>query len=459
MYEKDTIVSPITSVAGGSVSLIRISGTDAIKTTNTFFPSINLEEEEGGSFFFGKLFSGSKEIIDEVIVYLFKAPKSYTGENVIEIGCHSNVFIVEEILQLFLKNECRIANPGEFTQRAFLNGKMDLTQAEAVADIISSKSKIGVKNSLHILEGRLSSKISKLKQNIIDIASLLELGLDFSEEEIEIVSNSQFISTLKTFLSETEMLLGSFSNSRQFQKGVEVLIAGKPNVGKSSIMNALLEKDRVIVSHIPGTTRDLIHEDIIIDNTLVRLIDAAGIRFTEDQIEASGVDRAKKLLKTADIILVVFDLSTEIEKDDIEILNTLIKEKNRRLIFIGNKTDKKALLQTEEYLKSFSVETVFVSAKEDDKIDELREVISRHIKKDENLNPEDILLTNKRHYDILLKVKNQVRATMDSFLKEPGHEFIALDLREVINTLSEITGEITTDDILNNIFSNFCIGK
>lgn len=459
MYEKDTIVSPITSVAGGSVSLIRISGTDAIKTTNTFFPSINLEEEEGGSFFFGKLFSGSKEIIDEVIVYLFKAPKSYTGENVIEIGCHSNVFIVEEILQLFLKNECRIANPGEFTQRAFLNGKMDLTQAEAVADIISSKSKIGVKNSLHILEGRLSSKISKLKQNIIDIASLLELGLDFSEEEIEIVSNSQFISTLKTFLSETEMLLGSFSNSRQFQKGVEVLIAGKPNVGKSSIMNALLEKDRVIVSHIPGTTRDLIHEDIIIDNTLVRLIDAAGIRFTEDQIEASGVDRAKKLLKTADIILVVFDLSTEIEKDDIEILNTLIKEKNRRLIFIGNKTDKKALLQTEEYLKSFSIETVFVSAKEDDKIDELREVISRHIKKDENLNPEDILLTNKRHYDILLKVKNQVRATMDSFLKEPGHEFIALDLREVINTLSEITGEITTDDILNNIFSNFCIGK
>ena len=296
MYEKDTIISPISSVSGGSVSLIRLSGTDSIRITNKFFPKSNLETYEGGRFLHGTIVSESSETIDSVIIYLFKAPKSYTGENTIEIGCHSNVFIIEDILQLFLRNECRLAKPGEFTQRAFLNGKMDLAQAEAVADIISSKTKRGVKNSLSVLEGKLSDKILQLKKKIIDIASLLELGLDFSEEGIELVSNDHFSSTLKTLILEIEALLETFSNSRQFQKGVEVLIAGKPNVGKSSLMNALLEKDRVIVSHIPGTTRDLIHEDIVVEETLVRLIDTAGIRFTEDHVEAAGVDKAKKLL-------------------------------------------------------------------------------------------------------------------------------------------------------------------
>ncbi len=459
MYDKDTIISPITSISVGSVCLLRISGHDALNITNQFFPSIRIEDKEEKTFLVTKLLTESNEIIDEVIVYVFKAPHSYTGENVIEIGCHSNLFIVEDILQLFLKKGCRIAKPGEFTQRAFLNGKMDLTQAEAVADLISSKSKTGVKNSLHNIEGRLSSRILKFKESIIDITSLIELGLDFSEEDIETVSQDQFTSSLKTLHSDIKSLLKSFSNSRQFQKGIEVLITGKTNVGKSSIMNALLEKDRVIVSHIPGTTRDHIHEDIIIDNTLVRLIDSAGIRFTDDQVEAAGVERAKKIIKTADIVLAVFDLSENIENEDIEIVNHLTIEESKKLILVGNKSDKKGNPKTINYLESVSTNKVYVSAINDENIDKLKDEISLYIKKEESLDKEDILLTNKRHFDILDRVKIQIEKTIKSFLKEPGHEFIAMDLREILNTFSEITGEITSEDILNNIFSNFCIGK
>ncbi|KAA3609834.1 MAG: tRNA uridine-5-carboxymethylaminomethyl(34) synthesis GTPase MnmE [Calditrichaeota bacterium] len=459
MYEKDTIIAPISSVSGGSVSLIRISGIDAINISDVFFPTLDITEKKGGTFYFTKFISNRSDIVDEVMVYVFKGPKSYTGEDVIEISCHGNVFIVEEILQNYLSAGCRIAKPGEFSQRAFLNGKMDLTQAEAVADIIASKSKSAVKNSLQALEGKLSEKVSSLKQYLIDIGSLLELGLDFSEEDIEIVSNEQLKTTLIKTLSEITILLNSFSNSRQFQKGIEVLIAGKPNVGKSSLMNALLEKDRVIVSHIPGTTRDHIHEDIIIDDTLIRLIDTAGIRFTKDQIEAEGVNKTKRFLNTADIILAIFDISKEIENDDEEIINHITKEMKDRAIFVGNKNDKKTNEETVETLKKYSDIMVSVSAKNDNNIDELRKIIASHITKENNHDPEHIVISNERHFNILNTVKNQISTTIDSFDNEPGHEFIAMDIRAAINTLSEITGEITTDDILNNIFSNFCIGK
>ncbi len=459
MYEKDTIISPISSVSGASVSLIRLSGISAIQTVNRFFSSVNLEKAEGGKFYFGKLIAENNQVIDEVIVYIFRAPKSYTGENIVEISCHSNVFIIEEILQLFIQNGCRTAKPGEFTQRAFLNGKMDLTQAEAVADIISSKSKAGVKNSLLFLEGGLSKKIKELKKDIIDLASLLELGLDFSEENLEIVSNDEVINKLNILLDEINTLIKSFSNSRDFQKGIEVLLVGEPNVGKSSLMNALLEKDRVIVSHIPGTTRDIIHEDIILEDTLVRFIDTAGIRITDDHIEASGVDRVKKLIDKVDIVLALFDLAEGISIENKELLNRLIKDKGEDVIIIGNKIDKKIKKETIDFINSFSNNKILVSAKLSENINQLRSAISFHIKREIQNEPDELILTNKRHHNILLEIKEKIITTRDSFSHNPGHEFIAADLREIINKLSEITGEITTDDILNNIFSSFCIGK
>jgi tRNA modification GTPase len=459
MYEKDTIISPISSVSGASVSLIRISGTSAIQTVNRFFPSVNLENVEGGRFYFGKLIAENNQIIDEVIVYVFRAPKSYTGEDIVEISCHSNVFIIEEVLQLFIQNGCRTAKPGEFTQRAFLNGKMDLTQAEAVADIISSKSKAGVKNSLLFLEGDLSLKIKELKKNIVDIASLLELGLDFSEENLEIVSNEDVRKKLSSLLKEIKTLINSFSNTRNFQKGIEVLLVGEPNVGKSSLMNALLEKDRVIVSHIPGTTRDIIHEDIILEDTLVRFIDTAGIRITDDHIEASGVDRVKNLIDKVDIVLALFDLAEGISKENKKLLYRLIKDRGDDVIIIGNKIDKEMKNETVDFINSFANNKILVSAKLSKNIDQLRNAISFHIRREIKKGSDELILTNKRHYNILLQIEEKIINTQNSLSHDPGHEFIAMDLREIINKLSEITGEITTDDILNNIFSSFCIGK
>lgn len=459
MYTKDTIISTITPVTGGSISLLRISGEDAIEITNKYFISYDLLKSTGGQFYFGQFTDQEKNIIDEVIVYVFTKPKSYTGENVIEISCHSNVFIVEEIINLFLQSGCRIAEPGEFSKRAFLNGKMDLVQAEAVADIIASKSRASVKNALNLLEGRLSKKILQLKKNLIDIGSLLELELDFTEEDLEIISKDKYLATIQSAIEIVEKLLKTYNRGREFQKGIEILIAGKPNVGKSSLMNALLERDRVIVSHIPGTTRDLIHEDIILEDVLVRLIDTAGIRFTIDQIEAEGVTRARKLLQTANIILILIDTSQAVDDDDLEIINSLIEKKRDEIIIIGNKTDKKVNEETQKYIKSLELQTVYISAKEEKNIDLLKQTLLNRIKVREREFSEDVILSNKRQFDILQRVKKILEKNSESFKNDEGFEFIAVDLRLAIDTLSEITGEISTDDILNNIFSNFCIGK
>lgn len=459
MHSEDTIISTITPVTGGSICLLRISGKDAIAVTNKYFIPTDLSESEGGRFYFGKLIDEQNTIIDEVIVYVFKMPRSYTGENVIEISCHSNVFIIEEIINLFLKNKCRIAEPGEFTKRAFLNNKIDLVQAEAVADLIASKSKTSVKNALNLLEGNLSKQINSLKKNLIDVGSLLELELDFSEEDIEIISSEEYIKIIESSISIVNKLLDTYDSGRELQKGIEILIAGKPNVGKSSLMNALLQKDRVIVSHIAGTTRDLVHEDIVLDDTMVRLIDTAGIRFTKNEIEAEGVSRAKKFLETAHLILVLLDLSSKIDNDDIEIINNLVEKKKESIILVGNKSDKKINKETTEYINALQLNTIFISAKQEKNITELKKLILNRIKMNEKSLSEDIILTNKRQYNVLSRLQDVLEENLKSFKSNQGFEFIAVDLRLAIDTLSEITGEISTDDILNNIFSNFCIGK
>jgi tRNA modification GTPase len=458
MYSKDTIVSTITPTVGGSVCLIRLSGENAISVADKFF-SKDIHNEKGGTFHFGRIFNSNNEIIDEVILYLFRKPKSYTGEDVVEISCHNNIFIVDEVIDLFIKDGCRLAEPGEYSKRAFLNGKMDLAQAEAVADIIASKSRQSLKNSIHILEGKLSARIDELKKNLIDIASLLELEIDFSEEDIDLVSEEKYLQVVDECLEQIGRLIASFSIGRRFQKGIEVLITGKPNVGKSSLMNALLGKNRVIVSHIPGTTRDLIHEDVIFEDVLVRLIDTAGLRLADDEIEKEGVERARQLIDSAEIVLVLIDVSEKIEAEDKQIIDDFLLNQKAKTLLIANKIDKPANTDTENYIKTLSFPRVQISAKNELKIDELKNVIYKRIKEQNRTETEEIIISNKRQFEILKRVKGLLDENKASFLEKTGFEFIAADLRITIDALSEITGEITTDDILNNIFSNFCIGK
>ena len=458
MYSKETIVSTITPSLGGSVCLIRVSGELAINYAGEFF-SRPVSDAQGGTFHFGKILNKKKEVVDEVVLYLFRKPRSYTGEDVVEISCHNNIFIVEEIIDLFIQAGCRLAEPGEYSKRAFLNGKMDLTQAEAVADIIASRSRESLKNSIQMLEGKLSQKIEHLKQNLIDIASLLELEIDFSEEDLDVISDEKYLQTIDNSLDLIDKLLASFSKGRQFQKGIEVLITGKPNVGKSSLMNTLLGKNRVIVSHIPGTTRDLIHEDVVFEDVLVRLIDTAGLRLADDEIEKEGVERAKELIDSAEIILLLIDISEAIEKEDIQIIEEFLIDQKKKTVLVINKIDKKANSSSKEYINKLAFEKIEISAREDTNIDTLKNVIYKRIKHQNHTESEEIIISNKRQFEILKRVKGLLAENRKSFIEKTGFEFIAADLRITIDALSEITGEITTDDILNNIFSSFCIGK
>lgn len=459
MFSKDTIISTITSSMGGSVCLFRISGEKSINIAQQFFIPQDLKKEKGGTFHFGKIINKDKEIIDEVIIYLFRKPRSYTGEDVVEISCHNNVLIIDEIFDLFIKSGCRLAQPGEFTKRAFFNGKMDLTQAEAVADIISSKTKQSLKNSINILGGILSIKINELKQSLIDIASLLELEIDFSEEDLDIIPEKKYLTVVDYSIKKVEELIRSFSKGRQFQKGIEVIITGKPNVGKSSLMNSLLGKDRVIVSHIPGTTRDMIHEDIVFEDILVRLIDTAGIRLTFDEIEKEGVKRARKLVESSELILVLIDISEKVDNEDIHIIDELTFNYKNKLLLVANKIDKDKNPAAETYIKNSGLETIYISAREEINIEDLKTKIYNRITSQAELATEEIIISNKRQYEILKKIKMLLQKNRKAFKKNVGHEFIAADLRLTIESLAELTGEITTDDILNNIFSNFCIGK
>ena len=461
MREKDidTIIAPISATIGGSVSLIRVSGTDSISATTKFFKSIKLNTQPGNKFFHGHFFDLEHNSIDDVIILLYKKPNSYTGEDVIEISCHGNPFIVEQIISQYLKMGCRMAEPGEFTKRAFLNGKMDLLQAEAVADIIAAKSLTSIKNSLMQIQGRASYLVRALKEQLINVASLITVDLDFSEEDLNIITHDQLANRIKQSLQTVNKLLNSYNFGRRVNKGVEVIICGKPNVGKSSLMNSLIKQDRVIVSHIPGTTRDTIHEDVVIDNTLIRFVDTAGIRISNNKIEIEGINRSEATFRTADIILLVVDISNSLEQEDLKLMHRLLKSSKEKLIITGNKNDKQINLKTEEEIKRSDVPVVLVSAKTNKGVNKLEREIVKQLKINNDYLSEEIIITNQRQYDLLKKTKNALANSLKGTKKKLGFEFIAIDMQNAIEWLSEITGEITTDDILNNVFSKFCIGK
>ncbi|MEJ2542582.1 MAG: tRNA uridine-5-carboxymethylaminomethyl(34) synthesis GTPase MnmE [Calditrichaceae bacterium] len=454
----DTIIAPITATVGGSVSLIRISGNQAISYTNQLFIGSDLSQQRGNKFFHGQLQKGN-EIIDDVIILLYRSPNSYTSEDVVEISCHGNPFIVEKIIQLFIESGCRMADPGEFTKRAFFNGKIDLLQAEAVADLIAAKSLKSAHNSLVHIEGKISELIKSLKDTLIDTASLVTLDLDFSEDDLSIIDHSKIEETINHAQKIIDNLIKSYEYGRILNKGAEVIICGKPNVGKSSLMNALIKRDRVIVSSTPGTTRDTIHEDVIMDNISIRFIDTAGIRITNDEVEAKGVNRSEAAFDKADIILLIVDISEPLTQDDYNLIDKLKESYLKNLIIIGNKNDKKADKKSENELKKFGPTPIKISAKTGEQINLLEQEIITKLKMNSDILTEDIIITNQRQFDILNKTNNALSKAFDATKEKIGFEYIAVDIKNAIDLLSEITGEITSDDILNNIFSKFCIGK
>ena len=459
LNDKDTIIAPLTPSVGGSISVIRISGKLSIPLTAKFFSDKELFNSSGGKFYYGSFSENKKNLIDEVLILVFKSPNSFTGEDVIEINSHANPFIVDKIIQTYLKSGCRLAEAGEFSKRAFLNDKIDLIQAEAIADLISSRSELGVQNSLFQLKGRLSDKLNSIKKRIIDITSYLELDLDFTEEDIEIVSSSEVINIITTTEQEISALINSFKHSKLISKGLDVLITGKPNVGKSSLMNAFLGTSRAIVSDQPGTTRDIIHEQMLIENILVRFTDSAGIHLTSNSIEAEGIERAREFYNQADILLLTLDVSEEFTPEDINLIKALSGFYKEKTIFLANKCDKPINSQNKNTIKNLAEKTLYVSAKTEEGLETVRKEIIAKAFQQQSPAKDELLITNQRQHDGLVRTKEALFNARKTLESDAGNEFAALDMRAAIDAITEITGEITTDEILNNLFSHFCTGK
>lgn len=450
----DTIVALATPNGVGAIGVIRLSGPKAIAIVNQLFPSKDLSKQSSHTIHVGFLKDGDK-VLDEVVVSLFKNPKSYTGEDVIEISCHGSPFIQEQVINTIVKYGARLAKPGEFTQRAFLKGKLDLTQAEAVADLIASNTEASQKTALHNIRGGFSTVLKELRDQLISFSALIELELDFSQEDVEFADRTKFYELIHRSQKVTTDLLQSFQLGNVIKNGVSVAIVGKPNAGKSTLLNTLLNENRAIVSEIAGTTRDTIEEVININGILFRLIDTAGIRKSTDAIEVIGVEKSMAKMQQADLVLYLFDVNTE-SKTDLETALLQVQEQNKSYLLIGNKVD---VLGEEAAQQKYSGDGVFfIAAKSNKHIDVLKERLVDKVVQG-TIQTESTIVTNARHYTALQEVEkslNDIKAGLDNQL--PG-DLLALDIRRCLHFLGEITGEITNEDRLDYIFSKFCIGK
>ncbi len=449
----DTIIALATAQGISAIAVIRLSGKGAIALTQKVFHGKNLLEQASHTLHFGLIKDGEKTI-DEVLVSLFKEPNSFTKENAIEISCHGSPVIVKEIIKVFLKNGARLAEPGEFTKRAFLNGRFDLAQAEAVADLINAETDNARQAALNQMRGGFSNEIKHLREELIHFASLIELELDFGEEDVEFAKREDLKGLIKKIQSYLVSLIQSFDQGNVIKNGIPTVIAGRPNAGKSTLLNTLLNEERAIVSEIAGTTRDVIEDEMILGGIAFRFIDTAGLRETRDVIEAMGVERTREQMRKASLILYLFDLSNTSEQE-IESEVEGLKELGIPYFKVGNKMDKAdpALISRLE-----KDNFIFISASNKTNIPLLKEsVLSRFQVK--NVKQGDVLVTNLRHYQNLLQTNESLERVLQGMDKSVTGDFLAMDIRQALHYLGEITGEITTDDLLANIFSRFCIGK
>lgn len=468
MHQKDTIVALATPPGSGAIGIIRLSGGDAVGLADRFFFGKNLREQPSHTIHFGTLRDEEGRVLDEVLVSLFIAPRSYTGEDVVEISCHGSQYILEEVLRLFIRNGARSAQPGEFTLRAFLNGRMDLSQAEAVADLIAATSSGAHQIALNQLRGGISNEIQRLRQELIDFASLIELELDFGEEDVEFADRSQLLNLIGRIQALIRTLLDSFQLGNAVRQGVSTVIAGRPNAGKSTLLNALLNEERAIVSEIAGTTRDTIEETLNIRGIQFRIIDTAGIREAQDTIEAIGVERTLEKVRQGAVLMYVFDViktSPEQVRQDL----ARIVHPGLKVLLIANKMDLNPYTRFEHYFPEAeaggaipvspdSRSWVPVSALNRMNIEYLKEKLFEAVVEEE-IPMDAAVLSNARHYEALQKAGESLKDAVQGLQGGISSDFVAMDIRRALHYLGEITGEISTEDLLGNIFSRFCIGK
>lgn len=467
MLYNDSIVALATPSGAGAIAVIRISGQDAIAIGNSVFKSIknkDLSKQKTHTLHLGHIIDETKTL-DEVLVSIFKGPHSYTGENTIEISCHGSTYIQQQIIQLLLRKGCRMANAGEFTLRAFLNGKLDLSQAEAVADLISSDNEASHQIAMQQMRGGFSNEIAKLREELLNFASLIELELDFAEEDVEFADRTQFHELLNRIEFVLKRLIDSFAVGNVIKNGIPVAIVGEPNVGKSTLLNALLNEERAIVSEIAGTTRDTIEDELVIGGIGFRFIDTAGIRETQDVVESIGIKKTFEKIEQAQLVLYLVD-SYELSAVSLEALKIEIeKVKNqfplKPLLIVINKMDllseeKINLIETQ--LTTDSSLLQFISAKEKIGVDELKNQLLSFVNTGALRNNETIV-TNTRHYDSLLKALDEISKVKYGLETGLSSDLMALDIREALYHFGMITGQVTNDELLGNIFANFCIGK
>ena len=452
----DTIAAISTPRGEGGIGIIRISGDKSFEILDKIFNTKNPNRDLG----FYKLNYGfihdNGKIIDEVMAVRMKAPKTYTCEDVVEINCHGGHLISEKVLELVLKNGARHAEQGEFTKRAFMNGRIDLSQAEAVMDIIQGKTEKSISLSLEQLRGDLRDKIGSFKKALLDVTAHVNVVLDYPEEGIDDPLPSNLRENLENVYAEAERLISSYDKGKKIKEGIKTVIAGKPNVGKSTLLNSLLKEERAIVTHIPGTTRDVIEEIINIKGIPLVLTDTAGIRKTEDIVENIGVEKSKKFIENADLVLLVLDASRELESEDREVIEE-IQNNNKKMIVLLNKIDLERKIELDE----FGLENILeISAKDNIGIEDMEERIYSYIVEEKvEDSSEKLIITNIRHKTALEKTKDAIRNIFETIDAGMPMDLISVDLKEALDSLSEITGEISSEDILDHVFGNFCVGK
>jgi len=469
MILDDTIVALATAPGSGAIAVIRVSGPNALNYSSLVFEArnkVSLENQKSHTLQLGNIKDGER-IIDESLVSVFKGNRSYTGENTVEISCHGSPFIQQEIINLLLRKGCRSAQPGEFTLRAFLNGKMDLSQAEAVADLISSDNAASHQLAMQQMRGGFATEIEKLREELLNFASLIELELDFAEEDVEFADRKQFQELVFKIQKVLSRLIDSFAVGNVLKNGIPVAIVGEPNVGKSTLLNSLLNEDRAIVSDIAGTTRDTIEDEISIGGVGFRFIDTAGIRETKDEIEGLGIKKTFQKIEQAQVVMYLFDAEKfkfQDTKFKIEIEKIRNRFPQKPLLIIVNKTDQLTPEQITSIKSKFSSiisqlsPLLFISAKQNEGVEQLQDKLLSFVNTGA-LKSNGAIVTNSRHYDALLKAQEEINKVQEGLNMNLTGDLLAIDIRQALYHFGEISGQVTNDELLGNIFANFCIGK